>query len=90
MHLRGQLYDDPTHPSYDPVISELLPIEYIVLSPKQDNRDVWKRTANSNLKFPRFASTYDLSLTSTDKGRSQRSLHFEQRLFRVAYLDRCL
>ena len=32
---------------------------------------------------PRFAIEYDLSQIATDRGRSQRSSHFEQRLFKL-------
>ena len=82
-HLRGDLYDDPTHPHFDPVLSELLPIERLVIAEKQQSHDVWKRLANSRLRFPRFRLSYDLSLMENDRKRSHRSCHFERRLFSV-------
>jgi hypothetical protein len=82
-HLRGDLYDDPTHPHFDPVLSELLPVEHLVIADHQDTRDVWKRVANSRLHFPRFGFEHDLSLKENERGRSHRSCHFERRLFHI-------
>ena len=78
--LHGQLYDNPEHPHFDPVFTELLPVEHLVIAGKKDSRDVWKRVANSKLHFPRFTREFDLSLDAGDRGRSQRSCHFERRL----------
>jgi hypothetical protein len=69
---------DQTHSHFDFAFSELLPGEKIQFG--QQKTDAWRRVRNGRLRFPRFFD-YDLSLSPTVSGPTNRTLHFETRLF---------
>ena len=74
--------DDPTHPDYNRVISELLPGHRLVSSRGSYKTDVARKLPNSRLQFARFWE-YDLSTKVDARNVPARSRHFQQRLFSV-------
>ena len=78
-HVFDAVSDDPSHPSYDVVFSELLPGEKLLFGSQVT--DVFQRVRNGRVRFARFME-YDLSLRKDIDGMSSRSHYFRIRLFR--------
>ena len=76
--------DQVTHPFYDLVLSMILPGDALQLvSERCRKRDVLRRVHNKQFCFGRFI-WHDMSFLKDSSGRTNRSRHFETRLF--AYL----
>ena len=56
--------DDPKHPDFDPVLTELLPGEKLLLQRQALKTDAFRRLRNGRLHFARFIE-YDLSCRRT-------------------------
>ena len=74
--------DDPSHPHYNRILSELLPGNRLVCIRGSYKTDVARKLRNGRLQFPRFWE-YDLSTKVDANNIPVRSRHFQQRLFRV-------
>lgn len=74
--------DDPTHPCYNAVLSELLPGERFILTAGRLKTDAYRRLRNAKLQFARFWE-YDLSTKKDVMGIPARTNHFKVRLFKV-------
>ena len=74
--------DDPKHPDFDPVLTELLPGEKLLLQRQALKTDAFRRLRNGRLHFARFIE-YDLSLQKDAHGVSMRTQHFQVRLFKL-------
>ena len=74
--------DDPSHPHYNRILSELLPGNRLVCIRGSYKTDVARKLRNGRLQFPRFWE-YDLSTKVDANNIPVRSRHFQQRLLRV-------
>ncbi len=81
-HVLDDFPDGPENRWYEPVLSQLLPGERLVLDARAQKTDIWQKLKNGSLKFGRFEDI-DLSLHERQPGVTNRSCHFEQRVFKT-------
>ena len=79
-YIWDDVHDDTTHAHFDEVFTQLLPGNKIVFGAPDVKTNAWRRLHNGRLQFPRFLQ-YDLSLKETPFHVSNRTMHFQMRLF---------
>jgi hypothetical protein len=79
-HVWDDVHDDATHTDFDHIFTRLLPGHKIVFGASGVKTNAWRRLRNGRLQFARYLP-YDLSLRKTAFEVTNRSMHFQTRLF---------